>query len=161
MVTTRLRDIGDADLCSSDGMALACRVAVSIDAEDEGAWSGQVWPYRPLALTPGPYTVRIRGEDVGAVRVAGSTMHGDREVASFVGFGRPGADLRALTTHGGVASSPKRRAPFPRVSGEVQPTMLAVIVGALVGMARGLLTPARRGGARRGWGSETLHRLRR
>lgn len=158
----RLRDIGDADLCGASGVAIACRVAASIQDGDDGTrWSGQVWPYRPLALTPGRYVLRVRGEDGGQVRVGASNVTGEHEVAPYTGIGAPSELVRALAASGGAAAEPKHGPRFPRVGGEVQPTALALILARVGGVIRAVLSPSRRPKSRRGWGNPRLHRLRR
>lgn len=158
----RLRDIGDADLCGASGVAIACRVAVSIQDDDDGThWSGQVWPYRPLALTPGRYVLRVRGEDGGQVRVGRSNSGGEREVAPYTGISTPSDLVRALAASGGAAAEPKNGPRFPRVGGDVQPTALAQTLTRVGGVIWAVLSPSRRPKSRRGWGNPRLHRLRR
>ena len=141
----RLRDIGDAALCSAAGDAISVRAAVMVVEEGAGAaWGGLVWPYRPLALTPGLYTLRVRGEDIGQVTVYSVRVEGEREVGELTGEEPPGPLLRRLA-RSGRAAHPGRGPQFPRVAGEVEPTPLAVLAGAIgAGLGRVFARPGRR-----------------
>jgi hypothetical protein len=152
----RLRDIGDAHVYSSAGNAIAVRAAVLIEDSDEGStWGGQLWPYRPLALTPGRYVLRVRGEDLGAITVHRVRVGSEREVAGFTGMHAPGEALRALFLAGGAAQAgPLPR--FPRVADDVEPTALARLAQALATLLRPLRLLSRRLSNRRGWGPSSI-----
>ena len=145
----RLRDLGEAHILSAAGNAVACQASVLIDGgEDAPAWTGQVRPYRPLALAYGRYTLRVRGEDLGALTVQAIRMELDREVAEFVGVGPPSQRLRELASRGGVPGRVRDRR-FPRVGAEVEPTVLAALVARLASVLRRLFTAPARGVPRR------------
>jgi hypothetical protein len=156
---TRLRDLGEAHVCSAAGNAIAVRVAVLLtDGESAAGWGGQIRPYRPLALTPGRYTLRIRGEDLGLLTVRSLRPDGDTELADFVGEGAPTERLRGLIEGGGMAYR-VHEARFPRVAGEVEPTALAMILGPIGAVLKRLVSvPSRLSGRRR---SSSLARPRR
>ena len=145
----RLRDIGEAAVWSTAGSAVAVRAAVLVTEGTAGpVWGGQLWPYRPLALTPGRYTLRVRGQDLGALTVESVRSEGQREVADFVGEGPPSELLQELAAAGGGAR-PGREPRFPRVAGEVEPTGLSKALTALVATLWRMLTAPRRAVARR------------
>jgi hypothetical protein len=138
----RLSDLGDAALCSAAGDAIGVRAAVLIVEGAEGLrWGGQVWPYRPLALTPGRYTLRVRGEDLGVVTVQAVHVTGNREVGDFAGMGAPSARLRRLAGSGGGAQ-PGRNPKYPRVVRDRDQLPVAALAGSL---AAGLRRMFRRG----------------
>ena len=121
----RLRDIGEVAIWSGTGNAVAVRAAILIHTGATGpGWGGQLWPYRPLALTPGRYTLRVRGEDIGMLAVEVVRTEGDREVGDFVGDGAPSRRLLQLVAQSrGVHAGRGLR--FPRVAGEVERTSLS------------------------------------
>ena len=152
----RLRDIGDAHVCSAAGVAIAVGVAVLLTESEAGpAWGGQLWPYRPLALTPGRYILRVRGMDIGPITVAAVRATGDREVADFTGDDPPTPLLRRLAEAGG-AGRPGRGPSFPRVAGDVEPTPVAAVLAAMTAGLRRTLGLPYRLTSRRGWGRERL-----
>lgn len=123
----RLRDLGDAHVIGEAGNAIAVHVAVSFAGDGDGPrWSGRLRPYRPLALTPGRYTLRICGEDIGALAVQTVRHTGDHELADFLGIGAPGEPLRELAAAGGARNAAPPR--FPRVASAVEPTALAKLL---------------------------------
>lgn len=154
----RLRDIGDADVCSAAGEAVAVRAAVLVsEGESNVSWGGQLWPYRPLALHPGRYTLRVRGEDVGTLQIQAVHVT-ERGVADFLGEGTPSDALLRLIVAGGAAH-PGRSPRFPRVAGEVEPTVLAMLFGSVGGVLRGVLTaPLRLTTRRRSGGPARLRK---
>jgi hypothetical protein len=138
----RLSDLGDAALCSENGDAIGVRAAVLIAEGTNGVvWGGQVWPYRPLALTPGRYLLRVRGEDLGLLTVRAVHISGDREVGDFTGVGPPSARLRRLAGRGGGAQ-PGRNPRYPRVARDIDAAPVAALAGSL---AAGLRRILRRG----------------
>ena len=145
----RLRDIGEAAVWSTAGSAVAVRAAVLVTEGAAGpVWGGQLWPYRPLALTPGRYTLRVRGQDLGALIVESVRTDGQREVAEFVGEGQPSDLLQQLAAAGGGAR-PGREPRFPRVAGEVERTVLSKVLTVLVATLRRIFTAPRRTAVRR------------
>ena len=146
---TRLRDLGEAHVLSAAGNAVACQASVLIaGGEDAPAWSGQLWPYRPLALAHGRYTLRVRGEDLGALTVQAIRMEPDREVAEFVGVGAPSQRLRELASRGGMPGRVRDQR-FPRVGAEVESTALAALVARLASVLGRLFTAPGRSVPRR------------
>jgi hypothetical protein len=146
----RLRDLGDAHVIGEAGAAVAVRAAVLIAETGSGlAWAGELRPYRPLALTPGRYVLRVRGEDHGALHVRSIYARQDYEVAAFMGEGPPDLALQRLALRGG-SPGPARRPHFPRVAGAVEPTGLGQAITILRRPAVWLLTaPIRLLGRRR------------
>lgn len=139
----RLSDLGEVALCSTSGDAIGVRAAVLIvEREDGVAWGGQVWPYRPLALTPGRYTIRVRGEDLGWIIVHEVHIAGEREVGDFSGLGRPSPRLLELVRRGGDAH-PGRGPRYPRVARDTESDPFTVIAGSLVGGFQRIFTRSR------------------
>ena len=119
---TRLRDLGDAHVIGDGGAAVAVRAAILIAESGSGlAWAGELRPHRPLALRPGRYVLRVRGEDRGVLSVRSVRARQDHEVADFVGEGPPDAALQGLALHGG-SPGPVRPPHFPRIATAVEPT---------------------------------------
>ena len=147
----RPRELGEAHVIGDAGVAIAVRVSVLLAESAEGpGWAGHLRGYRPLALRSGRYRLRVRGEDVGMLRVRAVRTAVDRETADFLGEGEPSGALRRALAAGDVVAS-RGGARFPRVAGAEEPTAAGRLLGALGSAARALAwLPARLRSRRRG-----------